>query len=154
MFSREEAKAIRSEFWTTLGKLMPPPSQTEGRKVKWLNYKTGVKDLYFRMDADSKVARFSIDFQHRDEGIRALFYEQMEEFKSLLHAQMDEELIWDEVYIIDGRKEISRIYIEKRGLNLFMKKDWPELFAFFKPKMIALDEFWQDVKEIFKALEN
>lgn len=154
MFSKEQARAIRSEFWTTLGKLMPPPSETDGRRVKWMNYKTGIKDLYFRMEADNKVARFSIDFQHSDPGMRALFFEQMEEFKLLLHNQMGFDLIWEDYYIVDGRKEISRIYIEKHGCNMFIKDNWPELFDFFKPKMIALDEFWQDVKEIFKALES
>ncbi|MGN6617544.1 MAG: DUF4268 domain-containing protein [Ilyomonas sp.] len=47
---------------------------------------------------------------------------------------------------------ISRIYTEIKNVNIFNKNDWPQLISFFKKNMIALDEFWNNVKAIFEAL--
>ena len=47
-----------------------------GSKVNWINYNTGVKNIYFRLEVDQHSARVFIDLQHKDEDIRELFYEQ------------------------------------------------------------------------------
>ena len=50
MFSRQEASQLRKEFWTAFGTYMKPVPSAEGEKVNWLNYKTGEKDVFFKMD--------------------------------------------------------------------------------------------------------
>lgn len=154
MLSRQEKRDWHREFWTTFGVFMRKHQSMTGTKVKWLNYRTGVKDIYFRMEADGKKARFCIDIQHSDEGIRELYFEQFKEVKTVLEATIGEELIWDEAYYFEEtRRTACRIYAEKDKINIFDKSQWSELFAFFEKYIVGIDEFWADFNELFKALD-
>lgn len=55
MYTREQISQLRQEFWTTFGQYMSPVLSAEGGKINWLNYKTGIKHLHFKMDADKKA---------------------------------------------------------------------------------------------------
>ncbi|PZR36911.1 MAG: DUF4268 domain-containing protein [Azospira oryzae] len=152
MFSREQASGLREEFWTTFGKYMSPVYSSEGMKISWINYHTGVKDVYFRMKAEKKTAVISISIEHRDAGIQELYFEQFLELKQLLHAALEEEWTWELHSQPDG-KTISRIYKEISNVSVFNKDDWHELISFFKPRIIALDGFWEDAKYSFESLK-
>ncbi len=70
-------------------------TSADGDKVNWINYKTGIKHLYFKMDADNKVATVAIQWSQPDAGLRALMAEQFFQFKALLQDLLEEEWIWD-----------------------------------------------------------
>lgn len=152
MYSREEASKIRHEFWTTFGRYMSPIQSAEGLKINWINYHTRLKDVYFRMDAGKKSSAIYISMEHPDPDIQQLFFEQFQEFKSLLHATLQEEWEWQlNVQLADG-KIVSRIYREISGVSVFNKDHWPDLISFFKPRIIALDSFWEDARYSFEGL--
>lgn len=149
MYSREEIKQLKQVFWTKFGQFMALHLSADGEKANWINYKTGIKHLFFKMDADKKVAKIAIQWSQSDATIRALMAEQFLQYKGLLHDLLDEEWIWD----MDGRDEygkpICQIYASLEGYSVFKEADWPELISFFKPRMIALDEFWSSAKYAF-----
>lgn len=152
MYSRQEASQLKKEFWTAFGHYIQPILSAEGEKVNWINYKTGEKDIYFRMDADNKKATIAIELSHKDKGLRQLYFEQFKELKHLLQAEVNEEWIWLENAVDMYGKQTSKIYVEISGVNLFNKSDWPQLISFFKPRIIALDAFWSNVKYQFEML--
>lgn len=152
MFKRQEASRLREEFWTTFGRYMRPVLSAEGVKINWTNYKTSLKDVYFRMDVNQKSARISIALEHPEASIRELYFQQFLELKTLLHATMEEEWEWEEMVSTADNKIISRIYKELPGVSVFNKEQWPELISFFKPRIIALDRFWADACYSFEAL--
>jgi len=152
MYSKEEAAKLRQQFWISFGQYMKPIPSADGLTVNWINYKTGVKNIFFKMDADHKGAIISIQISHPDAGIRHLFFEQFEEFKMMLANTMNEEWIWIKD-ITDGYgKTVSRIFLTLDGVSIFNQQQWPALISFFKSRMITLDEFWSDVKPVFEAL--
>ncbi|HVW15118.1 MAG TPA: DUF4268 domain-containing protein [Mucilaginibacter sp.] len=153
MFSKEEASRIGQEFWTTFGQYISPQLSAEGQKVNWINYKTGLKYVYFRMEAANRSATIAIQVAHPDPGIRELFFEQFLELKSILHVTLGEEWEWQADYQDEDGKRFSRIYKALNGASIFNKNDWPALISFFKPRIIALDEFWSDAKYAFDALK-
>ncbi|BAU54987.1 DUF4268 domain-containing protein [Mucilaginibacter gotjawali] len=153
MFSKEEASQLRQAFWTTFGQYISPQLSAEGLRVNWINYKTGLKHVYFKMEADKKTATISIELAHPDSGIQELFFEQFLEFKNILHTTTGEEWLWELHHTDDSGKTTSRIYQQINGVSIFNKNDWPALISFFKPRIIALDEFWNDVKDGFDALK-
>lgn len=153
MYKKEEASQLRQAFWTALGQYLAPVASSDGMKVNWLNYKTGFKDVYFRMQADNKKAYISIEITHKDTGIQELFFEQFAALKPVLHATMDEEWQWELLTNDENGKTVSRIYKEISPVNIFNRDDWPELISFFKPRIIALDEFWNMAKYSFDALK-
>src|SRR5215211_6807926 len=94
MYSRAEASQIRHAFWTAFGQYMAPQLCAEGERVNWINYKTGEKHLYFKMHADTKTASIGIELMHPDLDIQQLYFEQLAQFKSLLHQHLREEWMW------------------------------------------------------------
>jgi hypothetical protein len=153
MFTRDEASHLRQEFWTVFGQYMMPVLSAEGMKVNWINYRTTIKDVYFRMDVNQKAATVSIALEHNDAAIRELYFQQFEEYKTLLHQTLEEEWQWQMHANVTEGKMISRIYKEITGVSVFNKEHWPELISFFKPRIIALDRFWENAKYGFEALK-
>lgn len=152
MYSRHEAAKLKQEFWTAFGQYMSPILSAEGEYVNWINYKTGEKDIYFRMNADNKIASVAIDLTHKDETLQELYFNQFEELKTLLHSTLNEEWNWLLHTHDDSGKTVSRIYTNISNVNIFNREDWPKLISFFKPRIIALDEFWRNAKHIFEAM--
>jgi len=153
VYTKEQASQLRQAFWTSLGQYMAPIPSAEGLKINWINYKTGLKHVYFRMQADNKTAGIGIEITHPDSGVQELFFEQFLEFKTLLHGMMYEEWIWALHETDESGKTISKIYFQLENVNIFKQDDWPTLISFFKPRMITLDEFWCDAKYSFDILK-
>jgi hypothetical protein len=151
MFNRQEASRIREEFWTAFGRYMSPIPSSEGLKINWVNYHTGVKDIYFRMETAPKQAAISITMEHRDPDIQELYFQHFEELKSMLHAALDEEWLWQLHQPLDG-KIISKIQKTLPDVSVYNKDQWPNLISFFKPRIIALDHFWENAKYSFDGL--
>ena len=152
MFSRKEASALRQQFWTAFGMYMQPIPGAEGEKVNWVNYKTGEKDVSFRMQAESTGATIAIEVAHKDETLQALYFETFRQWKSLFEETLEEEWEWSPQVENEGGKIVSLIYTELPDANVFRRDDWPQLISFFKPRIIALDAFWSQVKYGFEAL--
>ena len=153
MYSKAEVTQLRQAFWTTLGQYMAPVPSAEGDTTNWINYKTGLKHVYFRMQADNRRAAIAIELTHPDAGIRELFFEQFGEVKHLLHEALGEEWTWEPQATDANGLPFSRIYKELPGVNLFNKEDWPALISFFKPRLMALDAFWTDAQYAFEGLK-
>jgi hypothetical protein len=153
MFTREEASRMKQEFWTAFGRYMSPVLSAEGMKINWVNYHTGIKDVYFRMDAGQKSSAIFISIEHADLEIQELYFERFREFKSLLHAAVQEEWEWQLHWPVADGKIISRIYKDISGVSVFNRDHWPDLISFFKPRIIALDSFWEDAKFGFAGLK-
>lgn len=152
MFTRVQASRIKEDFWTTFGRYMSPVVSVSGMKVNWINYHTRLKDVYFRMDAGPKAAFIGITVEHRDAGIQELYFEQFMELRTMLHTALAETWQWQLHTVAADGRTISRIGTEITGVSVFNQQDWPALISFFKPRMIALDSFWEDAQYAFDAL--
>lgn len=153
MYTKDEASRIRQAFWTTFGRYIAPHPSAEGMKVNWLNYKTGIRHVYFRMHADNRHGTIGIEITHPDPGVQELFFLQFTELKTMLESMMGEDWVW-ELHSTDAQgRIISRIYKEIAPVNVFDQADWPALISFLKPRMTALDEFWTDAKYSFDGLK-
>jgi hypothetical protein len=152
MYSRREASQLKQEFWTIFGKYMTPVPSAEGEKINWVNYKTGEKGIFFKMQTDSKSAFIAIELNHPDIAIQHLVYEQFLQMKNLLQTTLKEEWVWQHQVYDENKKIISRICKEMTGASVYKKEDWPKLIEFFKKRIMALDEFWSSGKYAFEIL--
>ncbi len=153
LYSKDQASQLKQAFWTTFGQYIGPHPSAEGVKINWINYKTGIKHLSFKMQADHRQASIAIEITHPDAGMQEMVFEQFSQFKKMLEIQLEEEWSWELFGIDEYGKKRSRIYTVLPGVSIFKKEDWPALISFFKPRIIVLDEFWNDAKysfEIFK----
>jgi hypothetical protein len=150
MYSKEQASQLRQAFWTAFGQYMGPVLSAEGLRTNWVNYKTGVKHIFFRMQADNKVASISIEITHPDKELQQLFYEQFATYKNVLHSTLNEDWEWQLHTTDEYSKTISRIHKQISPVSIYQREDWSKLISFFKPRIIALDEFWSDAKYAFE----
>lgn len=153
MYSKQEAATLKKEFWTTLGQYLNPVLSSDGERINWINYKTGEKDIVFKMHADNKRALIAIELTHKDHGIRELYYQQYQQLKSFFSAIMGEEWNWQMFTTDDHGRQISRISTSIDDVSIYNRSDWPTIISFFKPRIIALDEFWSQAKYSFESLK-
>lgn len=143
---------MKKEFWTTFGQYMLPVYSADGEKINWVSYKTGEKDISFKMNADNSKASIAIEITHKDAGLQELYFQQFEQLKHLLSEALGEEWEWQLHAFDDHGKHISRIYKNLEGVSIYKKEDWAPIISFLKPRIMALDEFWSNVKYTFRAL--
>ena len=147
MFQKAEISEVKQAFWTSFGQYMKPVLSAEGRPVNWINYKTGFRRLYFRMDAFHS-ARIGIDIAHPDQGIQQLYFDQFSELKGMLTDSVGEDWTW--LPPVSGQD--ATIFTVLEGCSIMNRENWPELISFFKPRIIALDAFWSQARYAFEAL--
>lgn len=154
MLSKSERQTLNTEFYTALGTIMRGSDSEFSKKVRWTNYRTNVKDIYVRLEADNKGAYFFIDLQHKDEEVRMLIWEQLTELKVLLQNEFTKELIWHPRFYKEDGRQICRVEARFEGGSLYDKSTWPDLLGFLKSKLLAFDRFWAQCFDIFKELED
>ena len=149
MYTKEQVSKLRQKFWTTFGQYMKPVPGATGEKVNWLNYKTGIRNIVFRMDADQQKAITAIELRHETEADRMCYFKQFTALKKLLENTTGYQWYWQASTTDENGQTISRISQELHHINILNETDWPAIIAFLKPRIIALDAFWEIVKDGF-----
>ncbi len=142
MFSKEESKRIREEFWTYFGKEYPR---------KWLLYNTKIKEVQLKFYFDTQVARVSLDLTSNDEVIRAYYFEKLESLKTIISTEYLPDIIFEENFLLPEGKTISRIYVEIKRVNIHNRKDWPLVQEFFEDRMNLLELFFMEYKDFIDS---
>lgn len=150
MYSKQEASQLRKNFWTSFGQYMKPLRNAGDETVNWLNYKTGIKHLYFRMDANNKEATIAIEMRHPDSELQQLYFEKFRHLEKLFHETFGEKWNWQLHTNDEDGKIVSRIGTALKGVNVFNSADWPQIISFLKLRIMALDNFWTMVKDGFE----
>lgn len=148
MYTRQEVSLIKKKFWTSFGQYMRPIKAADGEGINWINYKTDVRNIYFRMDADTDHASIAIELTHADTLIRQQNYEQLRQFKKILENLTGEEWNW-QLNQEQDNNIICRVSKTLSEVNILNESDWPAIISFLKPRIIALDKFWMMVKDGF-----
>ena len=152
MYTREETAKQKQAFWTAFGKYMQPVLSADGVRGNWINYRTGIAGIYFRMDANAQGASIAIVLSQNDAGLRQLYYERFLQLRTVLQDVLGEQWDWHSSAQDEYGKTIARIGKGITGVNINRNEDWPEIISFLKPRIIALDEFWSMVKDGFDGV--
>lgn len=150
MYSKQEAVILKQQFWTGFGQYLAPVPAATGSRINWINYKTGVKHIHFKMDVTNQ-AYIAIEISHNDLELREIFFNHFDTLKSELELALEEKWTWEKTAFING-KQVSRIYITLNDMSIFRQADWPGIISFLKPRIIALDSFWTANRDIFEML--
>ena len=149
MYSKEQASKLKTQFWTSFGQYMKPVPGASGLPVNWINYKTGIRNIHFKMDADNTKAFIAIEISHSKEEERLQYFNQFLSLKKILASTGTFNWQCNETVVTD-HQTISSISQQLDSVNILNKSDWPGIISFLKPRIIALDEFWEIVKDGFE----
>lgn len=152
MYTRQQLSKLKQDFWTRFGQYMSPIASATGDKVNWVNYKTGVANIRFVMDADSKQATIAIVLSHSDAATRQKYYMQLRSMKPMLDDALGEEWNWNENDVDEYGKTTSTVSTSLNGINIAHQNDWPAIISFLKQRIIALDFFWGGARFVFEML--
>lgn len=142
MFSKEESRLLRQEFWTSFGKSFPK---------KWILYNTKLKGLSFKFHFDNKKALVALDLED-DLEYRIKRWEKLLSLKSILLDDFLPKAIFDESYLLENHKEISRIYVPlEEKVSIHNKQTWRQVMEFFNENMSLFESFFEDYKDVIEG---
>src|SRR6476660_192915 len=96
MYTKEQASAVRQKFWVSFGRYIAPIPSASNEKVKWINYRTGIPNIQFKMDVNKEQAWIAVEISGKPED-RKRFFEQFKTFKNALEDDyLEEKWIWEE----------------------------------------------------------
>lgn len=142
MFSKEESKKLRQDFWISFGKSYPH---------KWILYDTKIKGLALKFHFDLKIAMVSMDIETSDLEKRIELWEKLIALKSILKNDYLQEAKFEDSLMLENHKEISRIYVQKNGVSIHNKNTWQETMQFLNTKMDLLESFFQEYEDIIQS---
>ena len=147
MYSKEELKELKKEFWEGFGVYCSHVPALKRRKSKFLLYNTKMKGVEMKFDATREGAFVILEINHHDEKARFEKYEQFENYKVLMEKDFPEGLIWNFAYVRETGNEVCRIYTQKTGIDLHRRIQWMEFYQFMSSEMLKLEKAFKSVKE-------
>lgn len=153
MYSKEEVKQLRKDFWTLFGSRSKPVLAENFRK-HWLQYRTKITGLEFKFSATREDVKVILEINHKNENRRLLYFEKLTEFRPILEQGFDNGLEWELVYTRSAGNEVCRIFTKLNDVDIHRKEDWPQMFEFMTNNMIQFEnnffEIWDVLKEELK----
>ena len=141
LFSKEDSKRLREDFWINFGKSFPR---------KWILYDTKIKGLAFKFYFDTKKAFVSLDLEDDLEN-RIDCWAKLTALKPIFHSDYLPEAIYEEEFYLENGKEISRIYVPlNKKVSIHNKDTWRDVMEFYYEKMTQFEAFFEEYKDIIK----
>ena len=141
MFSREESKRIREEFWTGFGQKYPR---------KWILYDTKIKEVQLKFSFTNDFAQVSLDVSSSDDLIQQYYTEKLQSLEAILKSDYLPEASLKENYMLLEGKSVTRIYVQLDGVNIHNRDHWPVVWEFLYRNMDQLESFFTDFRDFIK----
>lgn len=141
MFSKEESKKLRQQFWTSFGIVY---------RHKWILYDTKKKEIQLKFSFDRKSAQVSLDISDPDELIRAYYFEKLQSLRKILTSEYLPDAVYQEHYELPEGKIISRVFVQLDGVSIHNRNDWPQVMKFLNDNMLKLEGFFLEYRDFLE----
>jgi len=150
MYSKEEAKALRIEFWERFKGYSGLRRRQKGKPEKWILDRTGIKALDLKFHIDRQCAQVGFEIETNDMDRRLEIFDKLESLKKLLENAMKSELTWEVDYTRENGKSVSRIYTKLDNVDIYNKDTWPDVFKFFYKNMMKFESFFEEYRDFLR----
>lgn len=150
MYSKEELKALKLEFWESFAAFCEVQPYLRDRKKIWVLYDTKVKGVELKFDANRRGAYVILEVNHRREDLRLEMFERLTWYKDTLETDFPQGLIWDICFVRETGREVARIYTALEGLDLHRRSDWGAFFRFMAETMYLLERNFMGIAEYLR----
>jgi hypothetical protein len=151
MYSQDQAKLLRKEFWIRFAQRCEIHPELRNRKKKWVLYDTGLSGIDLKFDVTRTEAAVIIEINSRKENRRLEIFETLQKYRILLEDGFEEPLIWDFCYERESGEEVCRIYKILSGVDLHRQNQWPDIFNFLIKNMLILERNFLEIKDGLEA---
>ncbi len=150
MYSKDELKNLKLEFWESFAAFCEVQPYLRGRKKIWTLYDTKVKGVELKFDATREGAFVILEVNHKGEEARLEMFERLTWYKDTLETDFPEGLTWDICFVRDTGKQVARIYTSKSGIDFHRRQDWGEFFSFMASQMYLLERNFMSIAEYLR----
>lgn len=147
MFTREERKEARVAFWEGFRQYC----RRQRVYRRWVLTGVKIKSVQLKFYVDDRKALVLFQIDHKNVLRRFEVYECFLSYQNLFRQSAGEDLQWEEEYRGIEGQEVSAIYFELPGVNIYRQTDWERIYAFFVDKMPRLEELYFEFRDLINA---
>lgn len=92
-----------------------------------------------------------MDVEHSDLETRIALWERIISLKSIIKEEFLPKAIFEDYFILDNGKEISRVYVALADVSIHDKNTWQETMVFFSENMKSLEKFFREYEDLLSA---
>ena len=149
MYSKDELKNLKIEFWESFAAFCEVQPYLRGRKKVW-TLNTKVRGVELKFDATRNGAYVILEVANRQEDQRLEMFEKLTWYKEVLEKDFPNGLIWDICYTREAGNEVARIYAAKEGIDFHRREHWGEFFSFMSRQMYLLERNFMKIAEYLR----
>ena len=149
MYSREEVKILKRNFWTGFDTFCAELPRFKYRKRKWILYNTKIKGVELKFDAARDGAYVIFELNHPKTSKRLEMFELMKKYKVVVD-QFFADAEWQEQFEKPCGTLVSRIYRHLGGLDIHRQEQWPEFYPFLSREMCHCERMFKEMRELLQ----
>ncbi len=92
-----------------------------------------------------------MDVEHSDLETRIVLWEKIVSLKSILKDEFLPQAIFEDYFILENGKEISRVYVEMTHVSIHNKNTWQETMVFLSENMNLFEIFFGEYQDMLSA---
>jgi len=150
MYSKDEAKHLKQEFWEGFDRFTKFYSKKIGVPIQWIFYKTGIKGLELKFTVSKKLIQVILEVNAKSENRRFEIYYELNKYKNLIENEFIEGLIWEDDFIKEEKVVVSRAFIENDAYNFHNRDHWSDIYKFMVVNMYQLQSNIEEILPILK----
>ncbi len=151
MYSKDEAKLLRKEFWIVFARRCEIVPALRDKKRKWVLYDTGLSGIDLKFDVSRTEAMVMIEVNSRLESRRLEIFETLQKYQKFLEEGFAEPLEWDICFVRESGQEVCRIYTSLQNVDFHRQNQWPDIFNFMIDNMLLLENNLMEIKDVLDA---
>jgi hypothetical protein len=140
MFTMEEKKNIRNEFWIKFKSYSNKRKLKANKSGKWMLDKTGIKHLNLKFHFDEYEAWAGIEIDTTNLDRRIDLFDKLEKLKKIITDANPHTLTWELEKEITSKKNVSRIFAAINDVNIYNVKCWRKVYTFLYEVMEPLED--------------
>lgn len=150
MYSKEEEKQIKLDFWQKFADYCRSHPKLRRLKKPFVLHQTGINHVDLKFDVARTWLRVALEINHRNQDRRLDVYEYVESYKQILEQDLND-VIWSFSFIRENGQEVCRAYIERTDLDYYTPENWPEIFKYMAGNMLILQNNFFEIKDSLKS---
>lgn len=151
MYSKDELRQLKIDFWQLFDKRCSVHPQLKYRKRKWVLHKTKIKNVALRFDVSRNDATVILELGNKNENKRLKAYEFLERYKQVIEEGFENGLQW-EFYCEreDSGAEVCQIFTQLKGVDFHRRNQWPDIYNFFIENMLKLERNFLEIRDLLQ----